>query len=349
MPTRVLDLGESGTQRFISLHQPDSNDVSAYAALSYCWGGPQTCTTTNANLSRRLRSIPASELPQTITDAVTVTRKLGIRYLWVDALCIIQDNTDDWRTEASLMHKVYSGAHITISADCSASASQGFLHSRSERHRTAVPLPWTTSTGKTVGLYVCPYFKEFPIEMMSSPLGQRGWTFQERALSRRILHFGSELMYWECKEACVGEDKARPVYSAQDPFRHFYELLSPFPPEADPTWPNSKWPAALRIHCQWAAAISIYSRRTLKYGLDKSPALEGLARAFDEKGTLGKYIGGLWWDGFHRHLLWHCAQAEGVTKRSSVYRQASPVGLHFQKAVLTQAHCQGAIMVLVIN
>ena len=82
-----------------------------------------------------------------------------------------------------MMHKVYTRAYLTISADSSDSSSQGFLHLRSARHESAVPLPWITSTRKTVNLYMSPRFREFPIETKNSPLGQRGWTFQERALS----------------------------------------------------------------------------------------------------------------------------------------------------------------------
>jgi Heterokaryon incompatibility protein (HET) len=123
------------------------------------------------------------------------------------------------------MHKVYSRAYLTISADSSDSSSQGFLHPRSARHGSAVPLPWITSTSKTVNPYMSPRFREFPIEMKNSPLGQRGWTFQERALSPRILHFGSELTYWECKQACIGENMELDTYNVQDDFRHCLEAF----------------------------------------------------------------------------------------------------------------------------
>jgi hypothetical protein len=107
------------------------------AALSYCWGEEQPSATLNSNLSTYLlNGIDTSLLPQTIQDAVTVTRRLGIQYLWVDSLCIIQDSDDDKAHEIGRMSQIYSNAYVTISASSSAKCTTGFPeNSGPERHR----------------------------------------------------------------------------------------------------------------------------------------------------------------------------------------------------------------------
>lgn len=103
------------------------------------------------------------------------------------------------------------------------------------------------------------------------------------------------------------------TYNVQDDFRHLTDLLGGLPSE---TGSGSKE----EVQWKWAAVIRIYSKRSLTMLSDKLLALEGLARAFDERKTLGTYVAGLWWNEFHRHLLCRCDQSEGVMKRSPVYR-----------------------------
>ncbi|PQE20746.1 heterokaryon incompatibility protein [Rutstroemia sp. NJR-2017a BBW] len=103
--------------------------AAPYACLSYCWGTDldNNVKTLKANLKQHLDGILISVLPKTIQDAVLVCQRLGIRYLWVDALCIIQDDEEDWENESIQMCDIYSGSHITIAAHRVESCKQGFL------------------------------------------------------------------------------------------------------------------------------------------------------------------------------------------------------------------------------
>lgn len=93
-----------------------NGEYGPYIALSYCWGSTNPAVTTRHNLKERVKEIPFSDLPRTVHDAITVTRRLGIRFLWVDVLCIAQDsiNGEDWVHESSRMADIYGNAYLTI-------------------------------------------------------------------------------------------------------------------------------------------------------------------------------------------------------------------------------------------
>jgi len=99
-----------------------------YAALSYCWGGHQPIVATKSTMKDMMLDIPYSALPKTLQDAVTITIKLGLRFLWVDALCIIQDDQTQKQQEIAAMPNIYQNAHVTICAARSRSCDEGFLH-----------------------------------------------------------------------------------------------------------------------------------------------------------------------------------------------------------------------------
>lgn len=107
-----------------------------YVALSYCWGSLEDVaikhgrTTVDNLATRKAQPFSTTELPATIRDAVTLTRGCGLRYIWVDSVCIIQENTDDWLAEAHQMHEVYANAHFTLCAVSVDTASAGLLHAR---------------------------------------------------------------------------------------------------------------------------------------------------------------------------------------------------------------------------
>lgn len=125
LPARVLDVG-SDTSEHIKLYISHDGETGKWIALSHCWGGMVPITTTTANLSQHLESIP-HPLPRTFMDAVILTRMLGIRFLWIDSLCILQDSIDDWNTHAPHMASVYGQSYVTISADAAENSSVGFL------------------------------------------------------------------------------------------------------------------------------------------------------------------------------------------------------------------------------
>jgi len=132
MPTRLLDLKTSkqdGRAVLVNFPVSGTSPTVPYACLSYCWGTnvDGIIKTTKASLANHQQGIAISLLPKNFQDATLICTGLSIRYLWVDALCIIQDDKDDWNYESGQMCRVYSNSYITIAAHSADSCHQGFL------------------------------------------------------------------------------------------------------------------------------------------------------------------------------------------------------------------------------
>lgn len=175
--------------------------MEPYVALSYCWGGDQEkIKTTEANILERLQNIQFNSLPQTIKDAIIVTRELGYKYIWVDALCIVQDNDDDRTMEVSKMSLVYSGASLVISTAMADNSEQGFLQERDlvQSYGTVFELPFQVDReqGKT-----CILLHENSVQNRNvENIDKRGWTLQEHKLAYCLLRYGSNQIEWTCQE-----------------------------------------------------------------------------------------------------------------------------------------------------
>ena len=209
LPTRVIDVGsadETHEPRLVVTHGAHGS----WAALSYCWGGESSFVLKAGNLQNMMSGIPIESFPATLRDAVRVTRSLGIRYLWIDALCILQDSPEDWAVEAAQMGDVYRGAKVTISAISSPGTGFGMLRER-EAPPFSCRLRWDpTRDGDSTSVYLRSGSHLWDVNMKSSPLNTRGWTLQEALLSPRTLSYGAQQMMWECQERRVDEG-GRPV------------------------------------------------------------------------------------------------------------------------------------------
>lgn len=207
LPTRLLDLGENDSRsvRLIESN-PGTSGTGRYIALSHRWGdlnsSQRVCTYVD-NIEQRKAHIPLAELPASFKDAMCVTRALGVRYLWIDSLCIIQNCETDWAAEAGKMESVFSNAYCTIAASSAISSLVGFLGERDQRDVTRVPLLGGES------LYLAKHIDNFRDDVENSVLSSRGWVFQERALSRRTIYFTSTQIYWECGNGIVCETLAQ--------------------------------------------------------------------------------------------------------------------------------------------
>jgi hypothetical protein len=165
LPRRVIDVGDQYELDCIRLCETDGDAHGIYIALSHRWQN-DTPMTTGDNLRDRRGSIKLADLPQTFQGAVLITRRLGIRYLWIDSLCIIQDDERDWEYEAANMDSVYASAYCTVALS-SASATRG--------------------SGT------------FDLDVEKGELSRRGWILQERVLSHRAIHIVGQQAYWECE------------------------------------------------------------------------------------------------------------------------------------------------------
>ena len=309
LPTRLLDLQAfqgSEDVRLVSLNLKLEHSETEYITLSHCWGfhSEHPITTRKDSLEQRMRRITFDDLSRTFQDAVRITRNLDQRYLWIDSLCIIQDDKEDWVREAAAMAKVYSGSLCTLSALNSKNSNEGcrlgvsgrFSHSRYldldfslRRVRIFMeePVGWHSEYGDD------PYRHE---GHGRNPLRQRAWTLQERELSIRNIHFGPNLLLWECKEKKGSNQLPWHEKKLEDDFQ-------PWPIRNSPSESlGLDGPVSLRE--RWYELMEDYSSRSLTKEEDKLPALSGLASKFQEHFPAGQYLAGLWSNHLPAALLW---------------------------------------------
>ena len=200
-PTRLIDVGDKANPDTLRLDCSTTRDRPLrYVALSHRWGSkkqhPRFCTY-NHNIEHFKKGIDFQSLPKTFQDAVKVTKGLGIRFLWIDSLCIIQEDPEDWKAECQRMEDVFSAAYCTIAASCASGTTDGFLKPRPKRHCVVIDTQWCDKPSR---IYICEALDNFRSDVEQGELSKRGWVYQERALSRRTIHFTEKQVYWECGE-----------------------------------------------------------------------------------------------------------------------------------------------------
>jgi len=170
-----------------------------YTALTHCWGPnmPESGMTKTRTLGSHLRRIQFSELPRSFRDAILISKSLDIPYIWIDSLCILQDSREDWETVSAEMGLVYSHAWCTIAASSAKCCHDGIDLVREKRTSCEVML--YGDQDKRVGVSITEDPPTWQAFYASNPLNKRGWTFQERELSPRILHFSTDQIWWECR------------------------------------------------------------------------------------------------------------------------------------------------------
>jgi hypothetical protein len=202
LPDRVLDLGEHVENIDVCLWETNRQE-GRYFTLSHCWGGSQPLTTTKVTISQWKENIPFSILPKTFRDAVVVCRRLGCRYLWIDSLCIVQDDEVDWQQQSAQMASIYANSSLTIAALSARNSTEGLFFHHPQRHHVQ-SLDIITSDGEKGSMYVRIPLPHVVNEPLDDPVWEdfallrRGWVYQERLLSRRVLYFGKHELLWEC-------------------------------------------------------------------------------------------------------------------------------------------------------
>ncbi len=248
-----------------------------YLALSYVWGqrllSTKTAATPGQNLAlTALKSniarlgeeggLACLALPQTIRDAMELTERLGERYLWVDALCIVQDDIEDVQRQTAVMDSVFSGAVLTIAATAGNDANHGLPGltpgSRSNMRRKI-------HLTESLSLLSLANHSQEP-----AVWGNRGWTFQEQLLSRRILFFENNLVSWKCDVEAWDEET---ICELEKPEAHFYSFSVGF--GGLPRTKNRFWLRQLNRY------VRNYTARTLSYGSDILPAFQGVMRRYE--------------------------------------------------------------------
>lgn len=200
LPIRVVEvLGND----ILRLHI--SGGKASHVALSYCWGKPQMFATTLSSIADLMQGFPLSALPLSLQDAIKLTIELGLKFIWTDSLCIIQDSPSDKKREISQMAHVYNNAYVTICAANAEACSEGFLKShgdvkaglKSSLSDDLMKMPYRCSNGDLGNLFSR---EESPYHSMWEPISRRAWTLQERILSPRALIYRSRF-WWHCHTA----------------------------------------------------------------------------------------------------------------------------------------------------
>ncbi|KAE9989729.1 hypothetical protein EG327_002324 [Venturia inaequalis] len=306
-PKRLIKIEQRQGRKVLRLCEKSPvSDVVDYAALSYCWGKNQNVKTTASTIERHILGISMTDLPLTIQHAVIVAETLGLCYLWVDALCIIQDNDDDKAWEIAQIPRIYMGASVTICASRAGEVQEGFLQQReATAPELAFRLPFRDKNG-ILSTVVLHNFIFPPLE----PLSTRAWALQEKWLSTKTLDFGTTETSWTCKEVDVSDrpmqirERRQPSQHLQDPEPH--ELLE-------------------RASQEWQALVRTYTSRNLTISADRLPAISGIAEQFHHRMHVDDsmdYAAGLWGSTMLYDLLWYIMW-EGPTHRPEQYQAPS--------------------------
>lgn len=277
LPTRVLSI--RGYPESLHLFVTGGKREK-YMALSHCWGGKPQYQTTKANLEENQRSIDSTRLSETIKNAIQIATSIDVPYLWVDSLCIIQEDKEDFIRESCMMASVYQQACCVIAATAAANGSMG-LSQRTPSH-SLTSLPCDPRKPEHGNMYLGPRDDQaLERSLFRGPLNQRGWVLQERIFARRTIHFAGDQIYWECDKEFVGEDGGDMQGAADtetitrsmlcqiiDDFRGF---------RRNHNFPNQdRFDRNSDLHSLWARLVSLYSRCGLSDPNDKLPALQSL-------------------------------------------------------------------------
>lgn len=316
-PSRLIDIELDQTQD-VKLIETE-NMRCHYVCLSHCWGSSRAIKTTKETLQEKKERIRWDALCPTFQDAISVVRQLGLRYLWIDSLCIIQDDDEDWARESSKMATIYSLAHLTIAATRSPNHEGGCfakLSPQFQTHKITVSGP----DDKELTLFFrqlmphCAGLILSPAQADEFPLLDRAWVYQERLLSPRLLHFHNNELSWECAHYSVcecGED----VGSYMEIYLQSFKR-----PKVEHARALAKI-GTFTMANRWHEIVQEYSGLRMTFQKDALPALSGLAKQMSEHREGEQYVAGLWDSTIFVDMLW--AAQSGSGRRPKEWRGPS--------------------------
>lgn len=281
LPTRVLDISSRPESHIATVRLLETNGARGqYCALSHCWGPPERrpLRTLHSNLPQHLDEIPFDQLPKTFREAVLFTLRLGVRYLWIDSLCIVQDDPADWAREAQVMGGLYQRALLVIAASGTSDSTGGlFVSDRSQLRK--IQVPFLLSRGEeAVGAFYISTVPRGDFMPDTSILRERGWVYQEWYLARRIFFSMPGGFVWSCAEYNLDE------LGAHIPFE-MYESQD------------------------WYHLLQGYTSKKLSFVSDRLEALRGISEERKKSGETylhnwGNFQYGVWDSELTLHLLW---------------------------------------------
>ncbi|KAH7363965.1 heterokaryon incompatibility protein-domain-containing protein [Rhexocercosporidium sp. MPI-PUGE-AT-0058] len=302
LPTRLIDVGvpfsENEPRLVLSenIRRVKTEPRVNYIALSHVWGEQEFLRLTTKNIRLLQATIPRRGLSRTFRDAISASRELGVRYLWIDSLCILQDSKEDWQAESSAMHLVYKN---TL---CNIAASGPHIGLFSVRDPFAlIPLRIDFNPETTVlEPYYC-FYDWWESVRQETPISRRGWVVQERLLSPRTIHFSTPI-FWECRNLVACESYPKGLSFDFD--------------RSDKIW-SYKHGEEVTTMLAWEACIQVFSECALTKSNDKLVAIAGIAKTFES--TLdGTYLAGVWSSNIVRGLLWWVNKDKARVGKNSI-------------------------------
>ncbi|KAK8115843.1 hypothetical protein PG984_012345 [Apiospora sp. TS-2023a] len=328
IPRRLVDLGptdQSLPQVVDTTFSGESivDQLYEYATLSYCWGPPEDASQqlilTAESKHRLYQGFPLSDLTPVVRDAVVTCRTLGFRFLWIDALCILQHDTADWEEQSYDMERIFTGSALCICVMMSSSCLEGFLQ---QRTYTRLHLPWVSTINgltfkETIDLTPCPIdytrsrinaasIPPLELNIRRSPWCSRGWVFPPRKL-----YFGSDMIHVHVDQVITSEngyvfkdlfnDKAN-GFGDQFGIQPYYSLGRDTIISRSDAFPD-----------MWYSIIMHFADLQWTDELDILPGLSGIARMFLDVYAC-KYVAGIWTNDIECGLLFlTCGMAEEST------------------------------------
>ncbi|KAH7117856.1 heterokaryon incompatibility protein-domain-containing protein [Dendryphion nanum] len=325
LPTRVIDVGNDlqDPRLFVTNEKP-----GVYAALSYCWGKQRFIRTEISTLPLRQERIGLDELPKTLRESVLICRQLSIQYIWIDALCIVQDDADDWARESQKMAAIYRNALVTLIASSANDTTEGCFQPRDRNRIWPVKIPDVLDKNKrhqvrdhypriypTTWHYSQDFWKNRPTEdpsvpqdnlyayadyktRVQGPIDTRAWCAQEHFMSSRILYFSNEV-YWECR--CCYASESHPGGTRNPIFLNAGKVREATLSTATEVFNNDELDATVT---DWERVVEQYSKRQITMQSDRLIALAGMATLVGK--LMGcEFLAGVWsGKQLCRSLLW---------------------------------------------
>jgi len=291
-PLRLLTVGLDGNP----LKLVDRGTTSApteYATLSYCWGNSLQLRTTKETLSQFSEAIPSELLPKTFTDAIRIARALQIPHIWIDALCIVQDDEEEWQSEAANMSEIYQGSLLTITAAQSVNSSQGCFLPNEPSFQNGALFFHTELDGSDGHSSLVRVYRDDVRDRVvaGSAISSRGWTLQESLLSPRLVFCMQPEIHWQCR---TNYQMQSGLSFKPEEMVNSGTMVFPY---RDPQL-GDQW-----CRTAWRCIVERYTVREFTFSRDRIPAIAGITRCFasvlDDASILG-----LWRKSFARDLGW---------------------------------------------
>lgn len=330
IPSRLLLIENEHSAKV--LETKDCNAHYRYVALSHCWGDANRLKLQKSNMVDLLKHISITELPTTYREGISITLALGFSYIWIDSLCIIQDDEQDWAKEAAMMKDVFEHCSINLSATAAPDSSQSnFTH----RDPTSIPLleidtlnqKWE-GPGQSKHWLARSWIDLRREEISSSALHSRAWVFQEANLARRRIDLARSQMWWHCQQHWACETHPLGVWSVMgwewfgvddEEYYSMCDRRCHYNASLGTSMSSLSGPASSQTsQSDWSGFIYRYSNCEITKTKDRLIAFSGIAQRYaqDQGLNLNDYLAGIWRQDLPDNLLFKACH----NKLSGIYR-----------------------------